>query len=159
MRGAGVRINKSWLWGNGDRMRADAEKLIRAYYARFNARDVDGMLGLLAADVVHDVCQGARRKGKAAFRRFLARMNRCYRETVRGLVVMICPRGRRAAAEFKLRGRYLETDGKLPKARGQRYALPGGAFFEIRRGKIARVSNHYNANDWLRQIGARRRAK
>ena len=39
-------------------------------------------------------------------------------------------------------------------ASGQRYTLPVGAFFDIRDGQIARVTNYYNLNDWLRQVGA-----
>ncbi|MBZ0222866.1 MAG: isopropylmalate/homocitrate/citramalate synthase, partial [Dokdonella sp.] len=31
---------------------------------------------------------------------------------------------------------------------------PGGAFFEIHDGRITRVSNYYNLQDWLRQVGA-----
>jgi hypothetical protein len=27
-----------------------------------------------------------------------------------------------------------------------------GAFFEIRDGRVARISNHYNFKDWLRQV-------
>lgn len=138
-------------------MRSETERLIRAYYARFNAGDVDGMLALLAGDVAHDVSQGARRKGKAAFRKFLEHMNRRYRERVSGLAVMTAPDGKRAAAEFNLAGRYLRTDGKLPKAGGQRYRLIVGAFFDIERGKIARISNHYNKAEWLRQVGGARK--
>lgn len=135
--------------------RKAAEKLVRAYYARFNARDVDGFLALLAKDVVHEPNQGAARKGKQQFRRFIERMNHSYRERARAPAVMVSSDGRRAAATFVLTGEYLRTDGKLPKARGQRYRLRVGAFFEIRRGKIARVSNHYNLKDWLRQVGAK----
>jgi steroid delta-isomerase-like uncharacterized protein len=129
-----------------------SETLIRAYYRRFNAGDIEGMLALLSEDVVHDVSQGRRRRGKSAFRRFLRHMERCYRERVRNLTVLACRGGRRMAAEFDLHGAYLETDGKLPKAKGQRYRLVVGAFFDIRHGKIARVSTHYNLNEWLRQI-------
>jgi len=136
-------------------MRAPTEKLIKAYYDRFNAQDVDGFLELLTDTVVHDISQGGVEKGKAAFCKFLGHMNARYRETVKNLVVMTSPDGKRAAAEFDLTGTYLKTDGKLPRATGQRYKLRVGAFFEIRRGKIARVSNHYNMKDWLRQIGAK----
>lgn len=136
-------------------MRAATEKLIRAYYDRFNARDVDGFLALLSPDVVHDISQGGSEKGRAAFGRFLRHMNACYRERVRNLAVMTSADGRRAAAEFDLTGTYLKTDGKLPKARGQRYRLRVGAFFAVKRGRIARVSNHYNMADWLRQVGRR----
>lgn len=132
--------------------RAATEKLIRAYYDRFNAQDIDGFLELLSSNVVHEISQGGTEKGKAAFRKFLGHMNECYRETVYDLAVMTSPDGARAAAEFMLRGRYLETDGSLPPASGQRYKLRVGAFFEIRRGKIVRIANHYNMKDWLRQV-------
>jgi len=32
--------------------------------------------------------------------------------------------------------------------------LPGGAFFTLHEGRIARVSNYYNLEDWLAQVGA-----
>jgi steroid delta-isomerase-like uncharacterized protein len=46
------------------------------------------------------------------------------------------------------------SDAGLPPAHGQRYTLPAGAFFELRAGRIARVSNFYNLADWLQQVGA-----
>ena len=49
-------------------------------------------------------------------------------------------------------GEYLVTDEGLPPASGQRYVLPGGAFFEISDGQICRVTNYYNLDDWLRQV-------
>ena len=60
--------------------------------------------------------------------------------------------GARAAAEYLVQGEYLAADKGLPPARGQRYELPGGAFFDIRDGRIARVSNYYNLEDWLAQV-------
>ncbi|RIH86564.1 ketosteroid isomerase-related protein [Calidithermus roseus] len=129
-----------------------AETLLRVYYDRFNARDVEGFLQLLSDDVVHEISQGATERGKKAFRAFLEHMNRCYRERVYDLVVMVSTDGRRAAAEFMLEGEYLQTDGNLPPARGQRYTLRVGAFFEIKGGKITRVSNHYNLKDWIAQV-------
>lgn len=129
-----------------------AETTIRAYYAAFNARDWAGMAALLIDDVAHDICQGGCQTGRAAFATFLAHMDRCYRERVRELVVMVAPDGKRAAAEFELDGEYLATDGPHPPARGQRYTLRVGAFFDLAGGKIARVSNHYNVKAWLDQV-------
>lgn len=60
--------------------------------------------------------------------------------------------GARAAAEFIVYGRYKETDGDLPPARGQSYVLPAGAFFEISDGKITRVTTRYNLKDWIAQV-------
>lgn len=130
------------------------EELIRSYYDRFNARDVEGFLALLTEDVIHDISQGSREHGREAFRAFLERMNRCYRERITDLVVMVTPDGRRGAAEFTVEGEYLEVDGDGPPARGQSYVLPAGAFFELEAGRVARISNHYNLQDWLRQVGA-----
>lgn len=127
--------------------------LLARYYDAFNRGDADAMLALLTDDVVHEPSQGAVREGKGAFADFLAHMNRCYSEQVIAPVFLESADGTWAAAEFMLEGRYLETDGDLPAARGQTYRLRVGAFFEVRDGMIARVSNHYNLADWLRQIG------
>ncbi|MCW8084407.1 ketosteroid isomerase-related protein [Sabulicella glaciei] len=132
----------------------NTETSIRDYYAAFNRGDWEAMLSLLAQDVAHDVNQGRRETGRDAFRAFLGRMERAYRERVEDLVVMASPDGARAAAEFTIHGEYLATDEGLPEARGQRYVLPVGAFFEVRDGRIARVTNHYNLADWLRQVGS-----
>ena len=130
----------------------DTERLIRAYYAAFNAGDMDGFLDLLTEDVVHDINQGARETGKAAFRTFLERMNRCYREHLADIIVMVDATGERAAAEFIVHGCYLATDEGLPPARGQTYQLPAGAFFTVRNGKVARIANFYNLPGWIRQV-------
>jgi steroid delta-isomerase-like uncharacterized protein len=127
-------------------------ELIRAYYDAFNRGDREGMLALLTDDVAHDVNQGDREVGKEAFRRFLARMDRCYREELADVVVMASPDGRRAAAEFTVHGTYLAADEGLPPARGQIYRLPAGTFFEIQGGRIARVTTYYNLKDWIAQV-------
>lgn len=97
----------------------DTADVIAAYYAAFNRQDPEGMLGLLADDVVHEPSQGEPRRGKQAFADFLAHMNRCYRETVIDPAIMVTADGLRASAEFMLEGRYLETDAGLPTARGR----------------------------------------
>jgi steroid delta-isomerase-like uncharacterized protein len=126
--------------------------LVTAYYAAFNAHDMPAFLALLTDDVVHDINQGPRQVGKAAFAAFMLKMNRCYREQLTDIVVMQSPDGTRAAAEFVVHGEYLATDEGLPEASGQTYTLPAGAFFEIASGRIARVSNYYNLPDWLAQV-------
>jgi len=127
--------------------------LIRRYYDAFNEGDMETFLGLLDDGVVHDVNQGVREVGRGAFARFMERMDRCYRERVTDLAVMVAPDGSRAAAEFTVEGTYLATDGGLPPATGQTYRLPAGAFFEVRGGRITRVTNYYNLQDWLSQVG------
>ena len=130
------------------------EALVRRYYDAFNAGDWAAMLACLTDDVAHDVNQGGRQVGRDAFAAFLAHMERCYRERLRDIVVMVDATGTRAAAEFVVEGEYLATDEGLPPATGQRYTLPAGAFLAIRDGRIARLSMAYNLQDWQRQVGA-----
>ena len=129
-----------------------AIELVQAYYAAFNAGDMPAFLALLSEDVVHDINQGERQMGKAAFAAFMEKMNRCYKERLSDIVVMQSADGSRAAAEFVVHGQYLSDDEGLPPAKGQTYVLPAGAFFHIHCGKIARVTNYYNLNDWVEQV-------
>ncbi len=128
----------------------DAQSIVTCYYAAFNAGDFAGMLGMVTDDFSHDPNQGTRRVGKILFSEFLSKMDRCYREQVVDLVVMV--NGDRAAAEFVINGQYLVAEDGLPPAHGQTYRLPVGAFFDLREGKIARVTNYYNLEDWLAQV-------
>ena len=130
----------------------ESRELISRYYAAFNAQDWEGMLALLTPNVAHDINQGRREIGIAAFRAFLARMERSYAEQLTDITVMA--EADRAAAEFMVHGQYIASDEGLPPATGQRYRLPAGAFFDIRDGRIARVSNFYNLANWLQQVRA-----
>lgn len=129
-----------------------ATELVQAYYDAFNAGDMPAFLALLDEEVVHDINQGERQVGKATFAAFMDKMNRCYRERLSDIVVMQNADGSRAAAEFVVHGQYLADDEGLPPAQGQTYVLPAGAFFEIEAGKVKRISNYYNLNDWIAQV-------
>ncbi|MBT8768821.1 nuclear transport factor 2 family protein [Metapseudomonas boanensis] len=129
-----------------------ATELVQAYYNAFNAGDMPAFLALLSEDVVHDINQGERQMGKAAFSAFMDKMNRCYKERLSDIVVMQNADGSRAAAEFVVHGQYLADDEGLPPAKGQTYVLPAGAFFHIHCGRIARVTNYYNLNEWIEQV-------
>ena len=131
-----------------------AAALIQKYYDTFNTGDREAFLALLTDNVAHDINQGGTEVGKDVFRAFLQRMDRCYREQVRDLVVFASEDGTRGAAEFFIEGEYLSTDEGLPPAAGQRYRLRVGAFFDLREGRVSRVTNYYNLEEWLRQVGA-----
>jgi len=132
--------------------RAETIALLDRYYAAFNAGDWAGMLDCLADDVAHDINQGARQVGKAAFAQFLAHMERCYRERLSDIVLMANDDGTRAAAEFVVHGAYIATDEGLPPASGQTYVLPAGAFIAVEAGRITRLSMAYNLADWTAQV-------
>lgn len=126
--------------------------LLNRYYTAFNSGDWEGMLACLSDDVAHDINQGARQVGKAAFRTFLAHMERCYAEQLKDLVLMASADGSHGSAEFVVHGQYLATDEGLPEATGQRYVLPAGAFFAIENDLISRVTVYYNLADWEAQV-------
>lgn len=134
--------------------RAEAEALIGRYYAAFNAGNAAGMLDCVADDVEHRVNEGGVRRGRALFAEFCSHMGVSYRETLKDMVIFANQDGTRGAAEFVVHGEYLQTDPGLPEAKGQRYVLPAGGFFDIRDGKIARVTTFYNLNDWIAQVSA-----
>ena len=131
---------------------AATEALIRRYFDAFNSGDTQAMLACLADDVIHDVNQGARRVGKAAFADFCRHMSDTYQEELSGIAVMTSADGARAAAEFNVVGTYLKTDEGLPPATGQKYQLPAGTFFTVSNGRITRVTTYYNFTDWLLQV-------
>ena len=90
--------------------------------------------------------------GKIKFAEFCAHMNHCYREELTDMVIFEAENGMRAAAEYIVNGTYLITDEGLPEARGQTYRLPAGSFFDVKDGKIARVTTYYNLADWVAQV-------
>ncbi len=134
--------------------RADTLALIRRYYDAFNAGNPDAMLACLTDDIEHRVNEGTPRIGREKFAEFCGHMGVSYRETLTDIVPFSTDDGTRAAAEFTVHGTYLKTDPGLPEARGQTYTLPAGAFFDIRGGKIARITTFYNLNDWIAQVSA-----
>lgn len=134
--------------------RAKAEALIRSYYDAFNAADPAGMLARVTDDIEHRVNEGAARHGRDQFADFCSHMGVSYSEQLEDIIVFANDDGTRGAAEFTVHGTYLQTDPGLPEARGQSYVLPAGAFFEMRDGRIGRLTTFYNLADWVRQVSA-----
>lgn len=126
--------------------------VVETYFKAFNAGDTAGMLECLTDDVAHHVNEGKIRTGKVPFAEFCEHMTRCYRENLTDMVFFSNADGTRAAAEYIVNGTYLKTDSGLPEARGQSYRLPAGSFFDLRDGKIARVTTYYNLADWVAQV-------
>ncbi len=134
--------------------RAETLALVRRYYDAFNAGDAAGMRDCLTDDIEHRVNEGAHRIGKAKFAEFCGHMGVSYRETLKDMVIFATDDGARAAAEFVVHGTYLQTDPGLPEAKGQTYILPAGGFFDVKDGKISRITTFYNLNDWISQVSA-----
>ncbi|MEN0058761.1 MAG: ketosteroid isomerase-related protein [Bdellovibrio sp.] len=129
-------------------------EIIQQYYQAFNQRDRQKILALLSPRIAHDINQGERQEGVEAFNKFLDKMDSAYLEHLTDMVIMVDSSGQRAAAEFTVNGTYLKTDEGLPPARGQKYVIPAGAFFELDKtsGKITRVSTYYNLPQWIEMV-------
>lgn len=129
-------------------------QLIQDYYAAFNKQDRTRMLACLADDIVHDINQGGSEKGIPAFNKFLDKMDSAYKENLTDMHIMVDSTGKRAAAEFTVNGSYLKTDPGLPEARGQKYVIPAGTFFEVDTAnwKIKRVTTYYNLPAWIEAV-------
>jgi len=134
--------------------RADAIATLERYYAAFNRGDHEAMLACLTETVAHDINQGGRESGKAAFRAFLGHMDRTYTEKLENIVLMASEDGTRGSAEFIVHGQYLVDEEGLPPATGQHYVLPAGGFFDFDGGLISRVTVYYNLSDWIAQVSA-----
>ncbi len=133
--------------------RQRAVDMLKRLFVALNAGDRDATLACLGPDVVFDTFEGVRRIGREEVRRVLAERGSVYRETMRDLVLMTEDSGRRAAAEFTLRGIYQGTAPGLPTASGQAFSVPGGAFFDIEDdGLVARASFVINAAELVRQL-------
>jgi steroid delta-isomerase-like uncharacterized protein len=135
-------------------MNLETAKLLADYYAAFNSQDMTAFLEMLTEDVIHDINQDKRELGKSLFSKFMLRMNAYYKEQIVNISITTNKTGDRAAVEFTVLGEYLSTDQGLPEAKGQKYNLAAGAFFDIRDGKVARVTNYYNLENWLSQVVA-----
>ncbi len=131
-----------------------SQQLIQNYYAAFNRQDRQKMLDCLSEDIAHDINQGDRVIGKAAFNKFLDKMDTSYKENLTDIRIMVDESGKNVAAEFTVNGSYLKTDSGLPEARGQKYVIPAGTFFEIdtAQSKITRVTTYYNLPAWIEAV-------
>lgn len=129
-----------------------SKELIRLYYQKFNETKFDEMVALLAENVQHDLNEGETQTGKAAFASFMKVMDAHYSERVVDLEIFAGEHADRFAAEFFIEGNYTKTQAGLPPAANQPYRLRVGAFFEVKNGQIARVTNHYNLRQWIQMV-------
>lgn len=129
-----------------------AIEIVKQYYACFNERDWEGMLGLVHPEILHEPNQGEARKGIDKFKEFLGQMDEAYEEKLTDMVFFTESTGKRIAVEFVVNGIYKKGDEGFPPARSQKYVLPAGAFLEVKEGKISRVTTYYNLPLWTKLV-------
>lgn len=107
--------------------------------------------GCAEIDLVARPSPCIRRESRATCSRPGASTSWRHQERLENITVLVSKDGTRAAAEFNVHGKYLNSESGLPTAKGQTYVLPAGTFFAIHDGKIARVTTYYNLTDWIAQ--------
>lgn len=122
----------------------DACGLVEKYFSSLNAQDFETTLTLVSDNIVHDSSQGTRIWGREAFREYLRKMQRHFREHVFDIRIASNENGDFAAAEFTVLGICMSEDNSDSTPPPQSYRLYGGAFFELAHQQIERVS-HYRA--------------
>lgn len=127
-------------------------ELIKKYYNHFNHQKFDQMMACLDQNVIHELNEGEAQEGIEIFKAFMKVMDEHYSEQVKNLCVFKGEEEGRYAAEFYIDGVYKKTQAGLPKANGQKYYIRVGAFFEVKDGKITRVTNHYNLKNWIEAV-------
>lgn len=126
---------------------------LKRLFVALNAGDRDAVLSCMSGEVLFDTFEGVREIGRESVRRVLAERASVYRESFRDLVLMTEDSGRRAAAEFTLRGFYQKQANGMPEASGQAFSVPGGAFFDMEDdGRVLRASFVLNAAELVRQL-------
>lgn len=131
---------------------AGTRAVIERFLQALAAGDHEAALACLHDDVARDVEGGGREIGREKFRWFLGLSARQFREAVSDIAVMTDEGGVRAAAEFTLRGTYLEAPEGWPRASGQSYSLPAGMFFEIDDGLISRATFYRDVARWQAEL-------
>jgi steroid delta-isomerase-like uncharacterized protein len=127
------------------------KQVIENYYQAFNQKKWQQMLSLVDENVLHEINEGVPVQGKNEFARFLQVMDEAYDEKLTDIIIL--ENGERYAAEFICHGVYKKSQPDLPPAKGQKYSLRVGCFFELKNNKITRITNYYNLNNWLKQVG------
>jgi steroid delta-isomerase-like uncharacterized protein len=149
-------------------MTKNSTEIVEAYFAAFNAGDTQKMLSYLHPEVQHEINQGQIQVGLEAFKKFMAHMDDCYKEQLKDMAIFSSTEDAkfkgafstkvagtftdRISAEYDVHGTYLKTDGSLPEAKGQKYVIRAGSFFEVKDGKISRVTTYYNLPKWIEMV-------
>lgn len=132
--------------------RESTTELLRAYYEAFNHADGGHVLSLLSEDATHDVDEGCRERSREALPLFMERPDLCYAGRIRDMRVMVDSKNTRTSGESIVGGVYKTTNSGLLEAHGRTDSRPGGAFIEIRAGKVAPLTNHDTLTVWLERV-------
>jgi steroid delta-isomerase-like uncharacterized protein len=130
--------------------------VVRSLFERFNEGDLDGAAALVTDDFeLSDLAAGRTFHGPAGLREWLD-LFRTALPDARTEVVNVLADGGRVASEHIGRGThdgpFVTPAGSIPPT-GRSVELRIGEFYELRDGRIARLSAYYDSATMLRQLG------
>ncbi len=127
--------------------------LIKTYYEALNKKDMRSLFSIIESNVIHDINQGNTEQGIEKFKTFMKQADASFDEKLDNIILTVSDDGKYAAAQWVDHGTYSKDyPGMDRSAKNQKFNVPGGHFFEIRNGKIYRVTTYYNAADFNNQI-------
>lgn len=128
-------------------------KLIETYYSALNSKDMKVLFAIMDPNVTHDINQGPSEQGIDKFKQFMENANRSFDEKLSNIIILVSDDGKYASARWIDHGIYFKTYPDMGiAASNQIFTVPGGHFFEIRNGKLSRVTTFYNNNDFKTQL-------
>jgi steroid delta-isomerase-like uncharacterized protein len=137
--------------------RAGESKLARAWLEGWALRDVDRILSACTEDVTwSDPALIAPAVGAAAVRAFVVDTFRMFPdiETSADGDPCFSPGGNRVAQPWRMRGTWqgaIEPPGFA--ANGRPFDVRGVDLYDLRGGRIARITGNHNMLEWLEQLG------
>jgi steroid delta-isomerase-like uncharacterized protein len=137
-------------------MSHDHVAVVRSLFERFNEGDLDAAATLVTDDFeLIDVADGRTFKGPGGLREWLG-VFRTALPDARTEIVNVLAEGGRVATEHIGRGThngpFVTPAGTIPPT-GRRVELLIGEFYELRDGRIARMTVYYDTTAMMRQLG------
>ena len=123
-----------------------------AYYLAYNAEDIEGQIKLMTDNVVYHSNSDKIRTGADAYRKYTAGLFQEIDEKCIDIKYFVDENQGIVTAQSRAEGKYVTSSEGLPKAKGQKYNIPVVEVFEIKDGKITKLSTYYNEDLWKTQI-------
>lgn len=131
-----------------DLLKAVAE----AYYMAYNKADVEGQTKLMTDDMIYHSNSDKIRVGKDAYHKYTVGLFKEIDEKCIDIKYFVDEAQGVVTAQSRVEGKYVTSSEGLPKAKGQKYNIPVVEVFEIKDGKIKKLTTYYNEDLWKTQI-------
>ena len=135
-------------------MTTQIDKMLKDENAAWNIHDVDKIATFYTSDCIkEDIAIGKSTHGKEEMKALIAGAFSSMPDMNIKLVT-IFNSGDWAATEWIMSGSYSNAYPGFPTATGKKFSVRGATIMELRNGKISRISDYWNFDSFLQQVGA-----